>query len=334
MSGDTLVDHASQTIANGSKSFASASRLFDPATRRSAVLLYMWCRHCDDVIDGQELGFNPAPTHAADSVVTPQVMADQAVAQAPLAAPADPAAEARLAALADATHRAYAGEPMQEPAFAALQEVAQRHRIPEQHAQAHLAGFAMDVRGRQYETFADTLEYCYHVAGVVGLMMARVMGVQDEDTLDRACDLGLAFQLTNIARDIVEDARMGRCYLPREWLVDAGIDPANIQAAQYRPALAKLATRLVNEAEPYYASAKAGLPGLPLRSAWAVATAHGVYREIGLKVRAQGAHAWDRRQSTSKADKLRLAALGAALSIMARVRRWPARPAHLWQRPR
>jgi phytoene synthase len=309
MNEDTLLDHASQTIASGSKSFATASLLFDPATRRSAVMLYTWCRHCDDVVDGQELGFNRP-------------------------APADDDADARLAALIADTRRAYAGEPMRTPAFAALQEVALRHRIPERHAQEHLAGFAMDVQGRQYDTLEDTLDYCYHVAGVVGLMMARVMGVQDDATLDRACDLGLAFQLTNIARDIVEDARMGRCYLPRAWLAQAGIPVDALHAEEHRAALATLAARLVSEAEPYYRSAHAGLPGLPARSAWAVATAHGVYREIGLKVRAKGADAWIERQSTSKVDKLRLAGLGAAMALTARARRWPARPAHLWQRPR
>jgi phytoene synthase len=310
MTKDTLLDHASQTIASGSKSFATASLLFDPATRRSAVMLYTWCRHCDDVVDGQELGFNqPAPAGDDD-------------------------ADARLAALIADTRRAYAGEPVRTPAFAALQEVAHRHRIPERHAQEHLAGFAMDVQGRRYHTLEDTLDYCYHVAGVVGLMMARVMGVQDEATLDRACDLGLAFQLTNIARDLVEDARMGRCYLPGQWLQEAGIPPDALADEQYRPALAQLAARLVEAAEPYYRSAQAGLPGLPLRSAWAVATAHGVYREIGVRVRASGAQAWNRRQSTSKADKLRLAGIGALRALSARVRRWPARPDGLWQRPR
>jgi phytoene synthase len=309
MNDQRLLDHASQTIASGSKSFATASLLFDRATRRSAVMLYTWCRHCDDVVDGQELGMN---RHM----------------------PAGDSAEARLAELVDATRRAYAGEPMDIPAFAALQEVALRHRIAERHAQEHLAGFAMDVHRREYDTLDDTLDYCYHVAGVVGLMMARVMGVDDEATLDRACDLGLAFQLTNIARDIVEDARMGRCYLPRRWLREAGIPVEELHAERHRPAVARLAARLVDEAEPYYRSAHAGLPGLSPRSAWAVATAHGVYREIGLKVRAKGADAWNERQSTTKADKLRLAAAGGALALTARARRWPARPAHLWQRPR
>src|SRR5207253_1896263 len=157
-------------IAVGSKSFAAAARLFDADVRRSVLMLYAWCRHCDDTIDGQELGFN---THQVDD------------------------AAGQLARLAELTRRAYAGEPMHDPAFAAFQEVALRHAIDPRFAFDHLAGFAMDVDEAHYETIDDLLRYCYHVAGVVGLMMASIMGVHDAATLDHACDLGLAFQLTN-----------------------------------------------------------------------------------------------------------------------------------------
>ena len=304
-----LLNHATQTMAAGSKSFATASKLFDAATRRSALMLYAWCRHCDDVTDGQTLGFAATASNPAT-------------------------AEARLAMLQTETRRAYAGQAMTEPAFAAFQEVALAHAIPQQQAFDHLEGFAMDVRGEEYETLDDTLRYCYHVAGVVGLMMARVMGVRDEAVLDRACDLGLAFQLTNIARDIVEDAQAGRCYLPTRWLADAGLNRDNVADPSQRGALAQLATRLVAEAEPYYASARAGLGGLPLRSAWAIATARGVYREIGVKVRNAGEKAWDQRQGTSRPEKLALLMSGAGLALSSRMMSPAARPAHLWQRPR
>ncbi len=235
MSDKPLLTHATETIEAGSKSFATASKLFDAKTRRSALMLYAWCRHCDDVTDGQSLGFRTAdaPTD------TPQ---------------------ARIALLRALTLEAYAGKPMREPNFAAFQEVALAHQIPPALALDHLEGFAMDVRDERYHTFDDTLRYCYHVAGVVGLMMARVMGVRDEAVLDRACDLGLAFQLTNIARDIVEDAAIGRCYLPEAWLQEEGLRADTLTDRAHRPALARLAARLVDEAEPYYASARAGLP--------------------------------------------------------------------------
>lgn len=303
-----LLDHATQSIAVGSKSFAAAARLFDPATRRSAVMLYAWCRHCDDVIDGQEAG------HSATLIESDEV-------------------NQRLARLVAQTQAVYAGLPAETEAFKAFREVVLRHGIHQRYALEHLAGFAMDVHQRRYQNIDDTLDYCYHVAGVVGLMMAQVMGVSDEHTLDRACDLGMGFQLTNIARDIVEDASVGRCYLPQAWLDELSIPQQRLSDPQYRQAVAVLAQRLVDRAEPFYASAEAGLTALPWRSAWAVATASGVYREIGVRVKQRGARAWDTRVSTSKLDKARLLIAGFCRAVMSRGRQWPARPAQLWQRP-
>lgn len=302
---DALLEHASHSIAVGSKSFAAAARLFAPETRRSAVLLYAWCRHCDDVVDGQTLGFGQRPG----------------------------AGRAGLAELERATRSVYAGEPPASPAFAALGEVVRRHAIPARYPLDHLAGFRMDVDGRRYRTVDETLEYCYHVAGVVGVMMALLMGVRDEATLDRACDLGIAFQLTNIARDIVEDAANGRVYLPDDWLADAGIPHAALTEQRHRAALATLAARLVATAEPYYDSAYGGLPALPARSAWSIATARTVYREIGRRVQAHGATAWDRRIATGRTDKLRLIALGGLHALASRRSRPAPRPAGLWTRP-
>jgi phytoene synthase len=306
---EALMEHATRTIEVGSKSFAAAARLFDPGTRRSVLMLYAWCRRCDDVVDGQELGFNvPTATHDAG---------------------------AALARLQDLTRRAYAGERMSDPAFAAFQEVALRHRIDPRFAFDHLAGFAMDVEGARYETIEDTLRYCYHVAGVVGLMMASIMGAQDPRVLDRACDLGIAFQLTNIARDIVEDAGIGRCYLPARWLREAGIPPGEVADPRHRAALAGLAARLVDYAEPYYDSAQLGIAALPLRSAWAIASARLVYRQIGIEVKRRGVHAWDARAGTGKAMKLWLLARGAGSALASRLSGPGARPRDpgLWQRP-
>ncbi|WP_438281832.1 15-cis-phytoene synthase CrtB [Pseudomonas alabamensis] len=305
---DALLTHAERSIAVGSKSFAAAARLFAPSTRRSAVMLYAWCRHCDDVIDGQEAGHDAQPVDPAE-------------------------AARRLVHLREQTLAAYGEAPMHEPAFAAFQYVARRHGIRRREAFDLLEGFAMDVQGHAYLTFDDTLRYCYHVAGVVGLMMARIMGVRDERVLDHACDLGLGMQLTNIARDIVEDAKVGRCYLPRQWLEAAGIPPDRLAAPEHRAALAQLAVRLVEQAEPYYASARDGMGALPWRSAWAVATAARVYRRIGLKVKAAGAQAWDGRLSTSKAEKLGACAVGLGQALISRLRPAKQRAARLWQRP-
>jgi 15-cis-phytoene synthase len=308
-----LVARSRAAIEQGSKSFAAAARLFDPETRDGAILLYAWCRHCDDQIDEQALGFRTAR-------------------------PSPVSAEDRLAALERETRRALAGGPVDEPAFAALQEVVRRHRIPDRHPLDLLKGFAMDVEGRRPETLEDCCLYCYHVAGVVGVMMAHVMGACGEDTLDRAADLGIAFQMTNIARDVVDDADAGRVYLPGVWLREAGVPPNEAGRPERRPAVHSVAERLLDEAERYYASAEVGVARLPFRSAWAVAAARRVYRDIGRIVRERGPRAWDRRVSTGRWRKvlLTLAAAGDAAAAT-RLRRsgGPGVPRDgLWTRPR
>ncbi len=282
---DTVLRLSEQMIADGSKSFAAAARLFAPQTRADAVMLYAWCRHADDVIDGQELGHGN--------------LADR---------DGDPAQ--RLAELRGATDAALRGDADGDPVFEALRQVVERNRIPHRHPQELIAGFAMDVDSRIYRSFDDTLDYCYHVAGVVGVMMAMIMGAREAAVLDRASDLGLAFQLTNIARDVIDDARAGRCYLPSDWLEEAGIAAIEPENRDQWPALHGLALRLLDRAEPYYRSAYAGLPALSFRSAWAVAAARRVYRDIGRVLRRDGPQAWERRVSTTRSRKIWLLACG------------------------
>jgi phytoene synthase len=276
---DSVTQYSCEVIRNGSKSFAAAARLFDKPTRNSVYLLYAWCRHCDDEIDGQELGFS-----ATDVPVT-----------------ADPE---RLERIRNMTQRALDGEPVDEPVFQGLQRVAQQYDIPSRYPLELIEGFAMDVSGRQYRVIEDTLLYCYHVAGVVGIMMAYVMGVRDAATLTRAADLGIAFQLTNIARDVVDDANAGRVYLPEEWLRAEGVAPEEVAAESSRPGVAKVVRDLLEVADRYYDSAYEGIPALKLRAAWAVCTASGVYRDIGEIVIAKGPDAWRERAVVSKWRKL------------------------------
>jgi phytoene synthase len=305
---NSTLEQAVRSIEVGSRSFAAAARLFDQRTRQSAVMLYSWCRYCDDVVDGQVLGHGHVTRERGD--------------------PAE-----RLEYLRTLTRRAYRGEPMTEPPFAAFQHVVTQHAIPEHLPSQHLAGFAMDVAGRRYRTIEDTLEYCYHVAGVVGVMMATIMGVRDETVLDRASDLGIAFQLTNIVRDIVEDAESGRIYLPEAWLAVESIRPPDVTLPEHRPGIARVASRVLDVADDYYGSAVHGIAALPLRSAWAIATARAVYHRIGQRVLTRGAQAWDTRTATSRADKLRQVVFGGASAMYSRFTEQRSRPMNLWRRP-
>ena len=307
---DAVVAASHESIAQGSKSFSAAARLFSPDMRESASMLYAWCRHCDDVIDDQHFGF--AATAAAE---TP---------------------EARLQQLYAHTEDALSGKPCSSAPFQALQRVAAKHDIPLKYPVELIDGFAMDVAGRSYDTIEDVLDYCYHVAGVVGVMMAMVMGVREPATLVRAADLGIAFQLTNISRDVMEDAASGRCYLPGEWLEVAGVTRAGVAESGNRRAVAQVVTRLLATAEPYYASARIGLRDLPFRAGWAIAAARGIYRDIGLRVLDRGPRAWDERVSTGKGRKVYWMLAGAAIAARARtverLSSTPVRP-DLWLKP-
>ncbi len=308
---EELVEHGQSVIEKGSKSFAAAARLFAPETRGGAYMLYAWCRHCDDQTDDQELGFDGSQLDVKEG-------------------------RARVERLRAETLRALSGERVDDPIFAGLQRVVADSEIPHRYPLEHLDGFVMDVEGREYHTIQDTVEYCYHVAGVVGVMMAHIMGVRDEPTLDRATDLGLAFQLTNICRDIMEDAEVGRVYLPRGWLGEAGVPVDEIQHPAHREKVFEVVRRVLTEADRYYASSWLGISQLPFRSAWAVAAANAVYRDIGRLILDRGPRVWDHRVSTGKVRKIRLV-LGAGPRAMA-ARAWGKTPndeprAGLWTRP-
>ncbi|MCH4893789.1 phytoene/squalene synthase family protein [Sphingomonas sp. SFZ2018-12] len=308
-SRDAIVASAGETIARGSRSFAVASKLFDRPTRERAWLLYAWCRACDDLADGQDMG------HGMTRV-------------------ADPAA--RLALITERTELALAGEVVGDAAFDALRIVAAETGLPHAMARDLIAGFALDAADWRPQSEDDLMRYCYHVAGVVGCMMAVVMGVdpEDEATLDRACDLGLAFQLANIARDIGEDAGAGRCYLPAEWLAEFGIPERDVMAPAHRNALVVLAGRLTTRAQQYELSARGGTPRLRLRSAWAVLAAAGIYGDIAREVARRGASAWDRRVFTSGREKLGWVVRAYAMALGRRRFAGTQRPPGLWTRPR
>ena len=288
------VEHCAAVIREGSRSFSLAARLFDRPTLDAAVSLYGWCRHCDDRIDSVAGDVN--------------------------------AAAARLAELRRQTAQALAGRPPDMPVFIAFQYVVSAYGIPPHYPLELLEGMAMDVRGPCHETLDDLLLYCYRVAGTVGLMMTHVMGVSDEKALGHAADMGIAMQLTNIARDLIEDHERGRIYLPLSWLAEAGLPPEELAHAAQRRKLAGLTRRLLAVAERYYRSGDAGLRYLPSRCAGAVAAARNIYAAIGHRVLRRKERAWDSRTYVTGPHKLVLAAwgLGRAAALL------PGRMAHPW----
>src|SRR3990170_1128220 len=272
---EDLVAEARRIVMRGSRGLAFASRLLDRATRERAWLLYAWCRRGHDIAAGEELG---DLRHAENVAQAIRVL----------------------------TRRALESEPTADAAFDSFGQVAQEAGLTLQLAEDVIEGFALDAAGWQPHSEEDLIRYCYHAAGAAGVMMAQIVGVpeDDEETLDRAFELGVAFQLVHIARDLSEDDAAGRCYLPLEWLAEADIPPGEALKPRYREPLVRLAARLLDLAETYEASARLGTPVLGFRQRWAVLSAANIHLALAAKVREAGAQAWDHRITLSGTGKL------------------------------
>jgi 15-cis-phytoene synthase len=242
-------------LRGGSRSFQMASLLLPRRVARPAAALYAFCRLADDAVDGA----------------------------------GEAARRAAPARLQERLQAAYAGRPRPLPADRAFALVVAQHGIPCALPAALLEGLAWDAEGRRYETLAALESYAARVAGSVGAMMALLMGARGPEALARAADLGVAMQLTNIARDIGEDARAGRLYLPLAWMRAAGIAPeAFLVAPAFTPALGGIVARLLRRADALYARAESGIAGLPADCRPGIAAARLLYAEIGRQVERQG----------------------------------------------
>ena len=282
------------SIKKGSKSFFFASLFFSGETKEAAWSLYRWCRYVDDEVDS-----------APDRV----------------------SAGENLDRLTRATELAYLVKP-NDGNFLALHEIAKKYKIPAVYPQELIKGLEMDVMGYEYVALEDLRLYSYRVAGVVGLMMCHIMGVSHPRALAHAVDLGIAMQLTNIARDVAEDYDRGRIYLPAEWLEEQGLSRSKLLDPSHGPLVHDLRLRLLDEADRYYRSGLKGLRYLPLRAALAVSIAGLVYRHIGFKIRRLAAHEIRVRAITRLHEKLNLAVLG-TLNVLGLV---PSRLLNPWRR--
>ncbi|MEM6898008.1 MAG: phytoene/squalene synthase family protein [Pseudomonadota bacterium] len=265
----TDMAHCREAIRHGSLSFHTASKLLPERVRDPALALYAFCRLADDAVD---LGDDET---------------------------------AAVLTLQERLELAYAGKPRNTPYDRAFAAMVEAHHMPRALPEALLEGLAWDALGKEYQTLSGVFAYSARVAAAVGAMMTVLMGVRDSHALARACDLGVAMQLTNIARDVGEDARMGRIYLPRQWFAEAGVDPeAWLADPLPTPELRRMTRRLLSEADRLYLRADAGIPRLPKAARPGITAARRVYAGIGRQIRANGYDSISRRAVTTNVQKI------------------------------
>jgi len=273
---------ARRAIQKGSKSFALASFAFADRDRHSAWELYAWCRYADDQIDRAENG-EQARENLNNMRVRLFLMKERA-------------------------------SDVEFP-WNGLFRLLETYEIPAQYPRDLLRGFERDLGRLQIENEEELRDYCYCVAGTVGLMMSHIMGVASPEALGQAEALGRAMQLTNIARDVNEDLIHRRVYLPKTWLDEKKIDPAILLEPSQLRATKQLVDRLVLLAEPLYRQGKEGLSQLPFRASIAVGAALFIYREIGQKILRGSPEVLLQRTVIGKPRKIILFTVAIALAI-------------------
>ena len=285
------------SLANGSRTFLAASWLLPRNVRDQACALYAFCRLADDAVDQSAAGKAPGA----------------------------------VVALRERLDAIYAGTPRDFAADRALAAVVRDAAIARELPDALIEGFEWDAAGRRFETIEDVHGYAARVAGSVGAMMALLMGTRAPDELARACDLGVAMQLSNIARDVGEDARNGRLYLPRAWMREAGLDPdAWLADPVHSVALGTVVRRVLEEADRLYARVGSGIARLPLSCRPGINAARRLYAAIGHEVLRHDLDAVGRRAVVPRRRKTRVfiaAMTGSLMPVVGQRVPEPALPA-------
>ena len=256
------------------KNFYYAFLTLPQERRRAIYVAYAFCRYCDDAVD------------TAESV-------DQKMAT--------------LESLHASLNDAYTGRTS-DPLFLALADVADRHDIPEEYFKQVIHGVESDLTKVRYQDFEELRSYCYQVASVVGLICLQIFGYKDDSAREHAIDLGLAMQLTNIARDIQEDLGLGRIYLPQDEIARFGYSEEALAAGIVNESFIDLMRFQAQRARGYFDSGFKLLPYLSPRSRACPAVMGQLYSKVLQRIEEAEFDVFQHRISLSKTEKLRVTA--------------------------
>jgi 15-cis-phytoene synthase len=266
-------DYCREKVVQSGSSFYYSFLFLPPERRRAITALYAFCREVDDIVDD---------------------LHEPAVARA------------KLAWWRQEIGLAYAGQA-QHPVARALQSVVARYPLPEAHFQTVIDGMAMDLEQNRYLDFASLEQYCHRVAGVVGLMSAEIFGYENPETQSYARDLGIAFQLINILRDVGEDVRRGRIYLPQEDLARFDVAPSSLINRSGGDSFRRLMAFEADRARTWYAQALAKLDPRDRRAQRTGLIMAAIYRALLDEIERDGFDVLDRRTSLTPLRKLWIA---------------------------
>ena len=266
-------EYCQQKAAASGSSFYNSFRFLPPNRRRAITALYAYCREVDDVVD-----------ECSDAQI----------------------ASTKLAWWRQELDRLYAGQP-EHPVTRALQPVLVEFNLPQELLLEIIDGMAMDLQQTRYADFTALSLYCYRVASVVGLLAAEIFGYTERQTQKYAHDLGMAFQLTNIIRDVGEDARRGRIYLPLDELQRFEVPVDDILNARQTDNFRRLMEFQIERAEHYYAQAMSELPAVDRKAQRPGLVMAAIYRTLLDEIKRDGCQVLRQRISLPPLRKLWIA---------------------------
>ncbi len=289
------IEYCKKAILHGSLSFHAASLALPESVRTPCLALYAFCRLADDEVDLKK---------------------------------------DKSASIYDLVQRldlVYAGTPRNHPMDRAFASMVEKFDMPRALPEALFEGFVWDAMSKQYNNIDELISYSARVASSVGVMLCVIMGERRAEVLSRACDLGVAMQLTNIARDIGEDAQEGRLYIPLDWFQQEGLDPAQflIEPTQSQSTV-RFTKRLLGQAQTLYHRSEAGIAFLPPKVRPAMFAARHIYSAIGTEIKKNNYDNINLRAKTNKVTKTKLLTFSTFQSLVSMI--FPA-PATVFAKP-
>ncbi|WMC19066.1 MAG: squalene/phytoene synthase family protein [Enterobacteriaceae bacterium PSpicST1] len=268
----------SNDIKKGSKNFNFSYFFLNDFIKKDILILYSWCRYCDDIIDNEILGFKKKHNNKNKKLHIQNFILN--------------------------TQKIYCNLKINEFHFNKLKKIIYKYNISPIYIFDHLEGFTMDLKNKFYKKFKDTLKYCYHVAGVIGVIITNFFFKKyNNKILNYACDLGIAFQLINISRDIIFDYKNGRCYLPNCLLKKFNLNKYNFFKKKNIYYLIIIIKKLINQSNIYYKSSINSLFKLPIRTYLVILTSYNIYKKIGIKIIKKKECAFKKRQKINIFEK-------------------------------
>ena len=280
MNTQDVIQESHGVLNEHARTFSLASRLLPPSIRDNVAVTYAVCRLIDDAVDDA-----PSPEEA---VLALQSIQDE-----------------------------WSGAETARPLLTVFRRICEEHQIPSGAVHELMVGVGGDLGTIRFETDRDLLRYAYRVAGTVGIIMSRLIGVQESRAIPHAIDLGVGMQLTNICRDVLEDAQRDRIYLPQSRLLAHGITQEELlNGSVAKDALGRVISDILVVADQYYLSGRAGMAYIPAVPRTAIATAAQMYQAIGFKIEQHQYDVMAGRTIVGPGSKLKWFSIGLGVSML------------------